>query len=237
MTTQKNYYQDPYLQELEAQVIAVEPGNNLINVILDKTIFYPEGGGQPSDRGEISSSSWNTKVEYVRSDNETVTHQVQKNNSIKVGDKVKLILDWPWRYKYMRLHTGGHLLHDVIMKTNSQLKPLKASHGKKPFIEYLGEIDSNIKQALEDKANLEITKNLSVVTKETTLEEIQKECPFLPANLPADKKLRMIKIGDFPAMPDGGVHVKSTKEICKIWIANITVNQGTTNVRYGVANQ
>lgn len=71
--------------------------------------------------------------------------------------------------------------------------------------------------------------------KETSYEEIAAVCQFVPEHLPKNKPLRMIKIGEFPGMPDGGVHVGSTLEIGKIWIAGITQEEGITKVRYGVA--
>ena len=88
---------------------------------------------------------------------------------------------------------------------------------------------------IEKKVNEILQKDLPVSTKEASYNELAKDCKFLPPHLPKDKPLRMIKIGDYPPMPDGGVHVKTTKEIGKIWIANITSQNGTTTIRYGVA--
>jgi alanyl-tRNA synthetase len=228
MKTQQIYYQDPYKTELDCKVLSVEPQLNLTNVILDRTIFYPEGGGQPSDRGTLGRA----KVEYVRVLNGEIIHQVK--GEVSEGSQVKALLDWGWRYKYMKIHTAGHLLHDVLMTMTKNLFPLRGSHGKKAFLEYKGELDVTIKNRLESELNLIAQQDLNVVTKESTYEELEEECQFLPPNLPKDKPLRMIKIGDYPAMPDGGVHVKSTKEIGKVWIANITVQNGLTNIRYGV---
>jgi len=228
MQTKPVYYEDPYKTELEAKVLSVQPQVSLTNVILDQTIFYPEGGGQPSDRGMIG----NAKVEYVRFQNGEIIHQVK--GELKEGETVKTTLDWGWRNKYMKIHSAGHLLHDVLMSMVKGLTPLKGSHGKKAFLEYTGEIDPAIKEKLEVEVNVVAQKDLPIVTKETTYDELAKDCPFLPPNLPKNKPLRMIKIGDFSSMPDGGVHVKTTKEIGKIWIANITVQNGTTNIRYGV---
>lgn len=73
MQTKQIYYQDPYKTELECKVLFVESSGNLFNVILDQTIFYPEGGGQPSDRGTLGD----VKVEYVRIINGEIIHQVK----------------------------------------------------------------------------------------------------------------------------------------------------------------
>ena len=97
-------------------------------------------------------------------------------------------------------------------------------------------MDAKIKEVLEEKVNEVASNNLAIITREATYEELEKECQFLPPNLPRTKKLRMIKIGDFPAMPDGGIHVKNTKEIGKIWIANLISEGEKVTVRYGVVS-
>lgn len=228
MQTKQIYYQNSYQKELECKVISVEPAGNLQNVIVDQTIFYPEGGGQPCDRGMLGEA----KVEYVRFSNGEIIHQVK--GIINPEITVKGILDWDWRYKYMKIHTAGHLLHDVLMTLVSNLVPLKGSHGKKAFLEYQGNFDISKKTEIETKVNEILNHDLPIVTKETTFTELEKDCKFLPPNLPKNKPLRMIKIGDYPSMPDGGIHVKSTKEIGKIWIANLTSGGGIVNIRYSV---
>lgn len=164
MQTKQIYYDDPYKKELDVKVLSIEPSGNLFNVILDQTIFYPEGGGQPSDRGILSDA----RVEYVRIINGEIIHQVK--GEIQEGKQVKAILDWNWRYKHMKIHTAGHLLHDVLMGMVKNLIPIKASHGKKAFIEYRGEIDSLIKDKVEQTANERLQENLPVITKDSTYE-------------------------------------------------------------------
>lgn len=228
MRTTQLYYQEPYKTSLDATVLSVEQKGTLFNVILDKTIFYPEGGGQPSDKGMISSA----KIEYVRTIDGEIVHQVK--GALVVGSSVGCVLDWNWRYKHMKIHTAGHLIHDVLTTKVTDLVPVQGSHGKKAYIEYLGTYDVAHKEELEAEVNAILQKDLPVVTRESTYEELEKSCKLLPPNLPKNKPLRMIQIGDYSPMPDGGVHVKSTKEIGKIWIANIINANGKTTIRYGV---
>lgn len=229
MKTRQVYYEDPYRKELESTVLSVSDSGGLSNVILDQTIFYPEGGGQPSDRGVLGDA----KVEQVRFMDGEIVHQVR--GELQPGLKVMAQLDWGWRHKYMKIHTAGHLLHDVMMTLYPSLTPIRGSHGKKAFLEYNGTLDASQKDTIEQKVNETAQQDLPVVTKEASYEEIQQQCQFVPENLPRNKSLRMIKIGDFYGMPDGGVHVKSTKEIGTIWIANITTENNITRIRYGVA--
>ncbi len=230
MQTKQIYYEEPYKKEIDCKIVSVETIANLVNVIVDQTIFYPEGGGQPSDRGTLGEA----KVEYVRMINGEIVHQVK--GQLTAGKTVKQVLDWDRRYKYMRIHTAGHVLHDVLLTMFAALSPIGASHGKKPYIEYEGIINLEKKAEIEQRVNEVVQQNLAVVTKFATYEEIEKKCQFIPPNLPKNKPLRMIKIGNFPGMPDGGVQVVKTAEIGKIWIAAITINNDKSIIRYGIAD-
>ena len=236
MKTKQIYYQDIYKEEIEATIIEIQEsaGSLLSNIVLDQTVFFPEGGGQPGDRGEIISKTGSVKIKYTRLVNDEIIHQGKMIDEFKKGDKVTVKIDWNWRYKYMKIHSAGHLVHDVLMSMVEGLKPLKGSHGKKAYLEYEGAIDVSIKEELEEKVNQAIEKDLSIVTKEASYEELAKECQFLPPNLPKDKMLRMLKIGDYPAMPDGGVHVKSTKEIDKVLITDLFSQEGKVRIKYRV---
>jgi len=167
--------------------------------------------------------------------NGEIIHQVR--GAVKEGDTVLGVIDWDFRYRYMRVHTAGHILHDVLMTLYPDLIPIKGGHGKKAFIEYTGEIDVSKKEDIEKLVNEYVQKDLPVITKFATFDELKQECQFVPYTLPKNKPLRMIKIGEFVGMPDGGVQVASTKEIGKIWIANIVSENGVVTVRYGVADK
>lgn len=118
MKTKPVYYGSPYLKELECTVLSVENKGNLSSVILDSTIFYPVGGGQPSDRGKVGLAH----VETVRIVDGEIVHQVKGN--VNEGETVKAELDWDWRLKHMRIHTAGHLLHDVLLTMYPDLVPV-----------------------------------------------------------------------------------------------------------------
>lgn len=228
--TEAIYYSNPYQKELECSVLAIESKGNLLNVILDKTVFYPQGGGQPSDHGMIGKA----KVKHVLMSKGQIIHQVK--GDLNVGDKVKAFLDWERRYKYMKIHTAGHLIHDAFMTMVEDLVPIKADHGDNAYLEYQGELKVNLKSQLERLVDQYISDDLPVTTKQTTYEDLVKDCPFVPQNLPKDKPLRVIKINNFPTMPDGGVHVKSTQEIGSVVIESISSFDNKTVVKYRVLN-
>jgi Ser-tRNA(Ala) deacylase AlaX len=234
--TKQIYYLEPYKTETEAFISEVQEntGSMLKNVILDQTVFYPEGGGQPGDRGEIVGKDGIFKVEYTRMIKGEITHQGKTHGVLGNGEKIKAIIDWNFRYKYMRIHSAGHLIHDVLMSLVSSLKPLKGSHSSKAYLEYEGSMDVSLKDKLADLVKEAVGKDLPIITREASYEELVKECQFVPSNLPKDKSLRMIKIGDFKPMPDGGVQVKSTKEIGLVLITDIILQEGKTIIKYRV---
>ncbi|NCO89103.1 hypothetical protein AUK04_01235 [Candidatus Roizmanbacteria bacterium CG2_30_33_16] len=162
MKTQPLYYQNPYKTELECKALSVEQSTIFLNVILDQTIFYPEGGGQPSDRGMLGDA----KVEYVRLMNGEIIHQIKGN--VEKDQLIKGTLDWNWRYKYMKIHSAGHLLHDVLMTLTKKLTPIRGGYGKKAFLEYKGEMDLSLKDQIEQKVNQTAQTGIEIITKESS---------------------------------------------------------------------
>ncbi|OGK20655.1 hypothetical protein A3C23_05680 [Candidatus Roizmanbacteria bacterium RIFCSPHIGHO2_02_FULL_37_13b] len=226
MQTKQCYYDDPYKNELECKVISSEQNGKYFNVILDQTIFYPQGGGQPSDQGVINDF----KVELVSIINGEIIHQVK--GEIQKDHLVKTMLNWDRRYKFMRYHTAGHVIHDVLTGLIKGLVPIKANHSSNAYIQYHGVIDPSKKDEIEKAVNEAVAADYPVATKSANYEELVKECPDLASTLPKNKPLRAIKIGDFPVMADGGVHVKSTKEIGTIKITEIKSENDTSIVYY-----
>jgi alanyl-tRNA synthetase len=229
------YYDEPYLTELYSKVLRIELRGSQHVVELQSTIFYPEGGGQPSDQGQIVGEGGYLRVEQVRnSRNASILHQGKLSGELEAGENVKMTIKWPARYKNMRVHSAGHLIHDVLMTISQGLTPTKGNHGPKAFLEYSGILDPEIKLELEVKTNEMIDQDVAIVTRYTDYREIVETCRFVPPGLPQNKPLRLIQIGDFDPMPDGGVQVKSTKEIGRVILHNISPIDGGAVIRYGV---
>lgn len=234
-TTSKNtptkpiYYADMYLTTSEAKIIDLKKIENLQYLVLDQTIFFPEGGGQPSDIGTIS----NTPISHAIFKNNQVLHLVSKA-SLKIGDTVSLSIDWNYRYKYMKIHSAGHLLHEISTTLFPNLKPIKGSHGDDAYLMYSGSIDHTKKIEIENLVNQKIQEDLQIICKYASYDELVRECREVPVNLPKNKPLRMLKIGNYPAMPDGGIQVKSTKEIGKIKVTSIENSDSQCTIHYNV---
>ncbi len=108
--TEELYMEDCYRKEFKAEVI--KTGKNF--VVLDKTVFYPEGGGQPSDQGIIKFKGEKTKVTGVKSHKGEIRHMV-KGEVPEEGTEVEGELDWERRHKLMRMHTAQHLVSAVVL--------------------------------------------------------------------------------------------------------------------------
>jgi Ser-tRNA(Ala) deacylase AlaX len=237
MEAEQIYYEDPYATEAEVSVTALDERNGGVVVFeLDRTLFYPEGGGQPADQGEVVTETGTIKINTVRSQNGAILHEGKMAGKVEVGQSGTASLKWPRRHKYMRIHSAGHLLHDVVVALHPDLKPRRGKHGDKAFLEYDGEIDPASLEALQAKVNEAVAADLPVKTWECSYDDLVEMCKEIPANLPKGKQLRVLRIGEYEPMPDGGVQVNSTSEIGKVVIHHITNEDGHATIRYGVVN-
>jgi len=221
--TAKLFYNDAYLKEAKARVDVLESKGDRIKLKLDRTIFYPEGGGQPSDRGIIRGEGFKIKVEKVYGKDEIWHEGILKGREPKVGDEVELKLDWEWRYENMKQHTGQHILSAV-------LKDLYDSNttGFQIFENYNKiEIDFDGKLTWEHILRAEIRAN-EIVSKDLPVEiEFYNELPEdlrnqLRKDLSDKVKppIRIVRILGVDVIPCGGTHVKSTREVGFIKVVN-----------------
>ena len=237
MDTVPLYYQDAYATEADAIVTHVDNrGGQSVVVVLDRTIFYPEGGGQPADQGEIVSPTGTVKVQTVRYQDGLVRHEGKLVGTIEPGQSVHTSLKWSRRIKYMRLHSAGHLIHDVLMTMAGDLVAIKAQHGDKAFLEYKGTLAPAVSETLAAHVNEVVHEDLPIRTWDSSYDEVLALCGVVPPNLPKNKQLRMLQIGTFSPMPDGGVQVQKTREIGEVVIHHVTVEGDTTTIRYGVGH-
>lgn len=211
------YLKDAYLKELETEVKSA----NGKYVILDKTIFYAQGGGQPFDTGKIIRLSDNKEfnVIFVGVFNDDVSHEVD-SEGLQNGDKVKCILNWDRRYKFMRYHTAMHLLISTINKhsgaliTGNQINEDKSrldlnleNFDKNAFIKWIEEVNEIIKTDAKVK-NYFIKKDDAM--KNSDLFKLRDK---LPKDL---EEYRITEIEGVDIQADGGTHVNSLKEIGKL---------------------
>jgi Ser-tRNA(Ala) deacylase AlaX len=114
--TELLYMRDCYLREFDAIVVFID-GNN---IELDRTAFYPTGGGQPNDTGRIIFDGQEFFVKNVFKKNGKVFHEVDRVG-LEVGNKIHGIIDWERRYRLMRMHTAAHVISEIINRETGAL--------------------------------------------------------------------------------------------------------------------
>ncbi len=200
-----------YIKNFEATV--TKTGDDW--VILDRTAFYPEGGGQPSDTGKLIWEGGSARVVSV-SKKGGVRHYLEGPVPTK-GTEVHGIIDWERRYGHMRAHTSQHIISAVVWdrwqaKTvGNQLYENRARIDFHPL--KLTEVDV---RWVEEECNRRISRNIDVRIYEMNREEAEKRAgaercnmDLLPKSI---KKLRIVQVGD-EICPCAGTHVKNTSEI------------------------
>jgi alanyl-tRNA synthetase len=202
---EKLYYADPYLREFDATIADIKGDR----IFLDRTAFYPGGGGQAADLGTIDGNN----VTEVGKDGDEIFHVVL-GTSFGKGQEVKCALDWDRRYELMRGHSGQHILFRAMQEQNPELGVGKVDIGiDKKVLLFNGRISwDDLRRALA-KTNEVIASDLDVL-----IQEVPKDSPDLAdVRIKADRivgdKVRIIRIGDFDAAACGGVHVRHTGEI------------------------
>ncbi|MDO8627815.1 MAG: alanyl-tRNA editing protein [Candidatus Diapherotrites archaeon] len=230
--TEKLYLKDSYLKEFSAKVEQVLEGKF---VILDRTAFYAQGGGQPSDTGKlVTADGKEFKVLFVKQFDENVSHEVENASELQPGIEVKGFVDWEIRYTLMKMHTALHLLSEVIRKETGALttgNQIDLDETKMDFnIEnYTPELVKNF----EEKTNQQIARNLEVKITFMSKEEALKNPKFFKLKdvpIKDREEFRIVSIGDFDEQADGGTQVNNTSEIGRIQITK-TKNKGTNNKR------
>ena len=224
------YMDNSYLKEFDAVVESVKDGKF---VVLERTAFYPTGGGQPHDTGIMVCNGEEYPVVYTGKFSGKISHEVSKPG-LKVGDKVIGKINWDRRYKFMRMHTAAHLLISIFNKesnvliTGNQIDEDKTridfnmeNFDREKMIEYIGAANDIIKQ------------DLPVRTYYLPREEAMKIPGIvkLAGALPPDVHiLRIVEIPGVDLQADGGTHVKSLSEIGAIEFVKAE-NKGKDNRR------
>ena len=238
MKTKALYLTDSYLKGMEAKILEVKSeGMNLYRILLDKTVFYPMGGGQPTDQGVLEHEMWKAEIYMGMMKDGEIWHYLKSPVSPEINWSVKGTINWDRRYKNMRVHSAGHVIDFAMYLLGfspKTLLPFKGDHGKKPFIIYQGTLTGDIRSELEQKANELVENNLGFTMLFQPLEDLKKEALYLQSGLPTDKPLRTLRLEGVGAVADGGTQVLRTKEVGKIQILPLEIQNGLTVVNYRI---
>lgn len=228
--TEKLYLDDSYKTEFDAKVIKVSGDY----VVLDKTCFYPKGGGQPHDTGIIEDQEGNRyRVVYAIKKDGHVSHEVS-NHELKEGMKVHGKIDWLRRYKLMKYHTASHVLSAVVYnELNAKITGNKIDTDRLRVDYNMDEFDTDLFKEIIRKTNEELNKGHTVSISYMDRDEVLNRPDMVKlenAVPPNVEKLRIVQIGDVDMQPDGGTHVNNTKEIGNLSFIKAK-NKGSNNRR------
>lgn len=210
--TELVYYQDQYKIELEAKVLKID-GNK---ILLNKTIFIPKTNTEPGDFGTIN----NLEIRDLKKDTDNIWHIVQGEINFKVGDVVNLRLDWSKRLRAMRLHSALHLLAGPFDKLFSQQAVAGAIKGSTAYLVFKEEISDDILEKAIEQANEDI-KNGNGIEIESFWDDKR-------------EGFRWAQVGEYPPIPDGGLHVKNTKEIEGIKFVDSVMKPGKHKIIFSI---
>ena len=232
------YLQDTYLFESNAQIIECKTDEkNATYILLNQTIFYPQGGGQPCDHGKIVGNDFKYSINNVQHVNDEIRHYIAEDINIRDHLKncdVRCSVDQERRILNARYHTAGHLLGNVVEKLLPNLKAQKChAFPREAYLEFRGDGIPNEGSLYDTLQNI-IDQNLVTKIFEIDRDTFESTYYRLPYKIPGNKKFRAVQIGDFPPIPCGGTHLASTKEIGGIILGKIKSKNGILKISFGI---
>ena len=208
--------QDAYLRDFDATVVEVSRSG----VALDRTAFYPGGGGQPSDTGVLQADGGEYAVKGLSRSSGKLVHETDSGAPL-AGMAVHGVLDWERRFRLMRTHTALHILCGVVWRdfgaqvTGGDMKPLAARMDFE-----LEQMTADFAYRMEELINEEVEAARPVETQTLPREEafqipdlIRTKINLLPE---AIKEVRTVEIVGLDLQADGGIHVANTREVGRI---------------------
>lgn len=228
--TEELFRGDSYLQECDATVVAVAEKS----VVLDRTVFYPLGGGQPGDTGSLSFAGGIAAIADTRyGDDGSIRHILAEDSALPaIGDSVHVSLDWERRYRHMRMHTAMHLLGSVLQYgvTGGNISTEKSR------------LDFDMEETVDKEA-------VTAALQKLVAEDHAVSCRWISeAELDAQPELvrtmsvqpprgkgsiRLLEIDGVDLQPCGGTHLRSTSEVGAVRIGKVE-KKGKRNRRVNI---
>jgi misacylated tRNA(Ala) deacylase len=230
--TELLYMDDSYETEFNATVVDVTSDGE---VVLDRTLFYPTGGGQPNDTGVIEANGSTWQITNVRKRGSSVSHSIDGAGLPSIGAEVTGKIDWERRYKLMRTHTALHVLCGVIFKEyGASVTGANIQTDKARMDFELDDLSPERVSHIEDRVNTELRAARPVSWRSLPREEafeipdlIRTKINLLP---PQITEVRVVEIEGVDLQADGGTHVRNTSEVGQIKVTG-TRSKGRSNKR------
>jgi len=234
--TRRLFYEEPYLREFDAEVVAVVNGR----IVLNKTAFYAEGGGQIGDQGKITSEGKSYDVSDVQNIDGIILHKV-KPLGLKKGDKVHGIIDWERRSALMRAHTSTHIIigsaRRVLGEHAWQAGASKGVERSRIDISHYARLTREQVEKIEQLTNMVVREGRPVTCKwmQRDQAEAQYGLRLYQGGAVPGKEIRVVDMEDWDVEACGGTHLVNTYEtgLVKI-IGTERVQDGVERITFAV---
>jgi misacylated tRNA(Ala) deacylase len=234
--TELLFRDNPYLAETKAQVVAINAKNG---IVLDRTVFYAQGGGQPGDSGSLWHRGAPIPIAtavYSEDKRDVVHLPLEPDLLPQPGEELTAAIDWVRRHRHMRIHTGLHLL-SVVLPYPVTGGAIGADEGR---LDFDVEGDLPRKEEIEERLNALVAADHDVTAEWISDDELLAN-PGLVKTMKVKPptgtgRVRLVRIGTIDLQPCGGTHVRSTAEIGRLAVGKIE-SKGKQNrrVRIGFA--
>ena len=211
--TNKIFWKDPYLTQLETHVTSVKEND----ITVEQTIFFAFSGGQESDDGTIG----NNRVLQARKEGKEIVYTLEKGHGFKPGEQMRMKIDWERRYKLMRLHFAAEIVLELVYQNLGSIKKIGA-------------------HIAQDKARIDfewsenISKVLPVIQKKA-LGMIEANQEIISAFSNEETEERYWEIRGFSRVPCGGTHLRRTGEIGEIELKRKNSGKGKERIEIMVS--
>ncbi|MBR0204964.1 MAG: hypothetical protein IJQ56_11435 [Synergistaceae bacterium] len=217
--TRKLYYEDLYAQEFDSEIVSQEEVNGSYNVILDKTLFYPSGGGQPCDLGFING----VEVLDVHEHNNEIIHVLSE----KITGPAHGVIDWSRRFELMQQHLGEHIFAGMLYNLHNLHTLRMRIEGDNVSIDLGEDVDEKIIFEAESLANEAVYKNIPVEIIYPDMNEIKAHARKLPPEKSLESEpIRIVKIEGVDYVPCCGLHVSTTGQVGLIKVTSFENHKG-----------
>lgn len=230
--TRRLYHDDAYLRRFDAEVVAITAYQARPAVVLDRTAFYPEAGGQLGDRGRLGDAA---VIDTQEADDGTIVHIID-GEPPAAGSRVTGELDWPRRRQHMAQHTAQHLLSGALLE-RAQAATVSARLGERALTidvarDRLPEAEL---AAAEELANDLVDDDLAIRAWFPSADELARLRLRRDPKVTAD--IRVVAIGDFDLSPCGGTHCARTSQLAAVRVTGAERYKGMTRVTFTTARR
>lgn len=220
--TEKLFYEDSHMSEFSAEVLECQPDKNGYQVVLDRTAFFPEGGGQYADTGRLGGC----RVTDVQESGDTIWHMTDA--PLKVGSSVIGMIDWQQRFMKMQQHTGEHIVSGLVHGRFGYNNVGFHLGSEDCTMDFDGELTKEELHEIEQKANEAVVQNLDVQITYPTKEELR--ILEYRSKIEIEGQVRIVTIPGYDVCACCAPHVEKTGEIGIIKLTNVQRYKGGVRV-------